>query len=482
MKKWLVSFLIIAMIISCAALGESSSNWQIAPVITQAYELSSGELYLEWEGAAPVYQVYMDGECIESTIVNNAILPVKNGTHSITVYPISEAKSADTKIELGLTAKVIGASVGLDLAALGLDPKNLTAGTPSSPLNIDYTSSPIFSASPEELQAVTDPQNRVHLSFTDRYYADEYIVSIKINKDVNYVKFTKGNEESDALIEQTDSLTTLTLDPAFLKNQECMIPQLDNKYSFTVQLRKYAENMLDGEKIPAVIHLSKESSSFNYTPTAAWKTAPVISYASQTADGQITLQWEHEDYGLGCKYSVVKINKSLGIKTSEEILGETAESQFVINDLSNDTYSFSVVPAFEDEQGFASEDINVEIQNNWVIAPILACEACGNNSVHLSWPTAEGIESYHITVYCGNSDSLLRFVNLDYSEYDAFDLPVTGNEMEYTFIYEDSIDPEIGMKLKFEIFGIRHTENGEEQKTASTAKSITIGLTKDSAK
>lgn len=480
MKKMLVFLLVMVFLFSSAALGEETGDWQTAPVITQAYEISSGNLYLEWVGYAPVYQVYMDGENITSVIVNHAIIPVKTGTHSILVYPISESKNADTRIELGLNAQIIGGSIGLDLAALGLDPKKLMAGNPSMPLNIDYTADPVFNAVPEQLSAVTDSQDRVRLSFTDRYHADEYLVSVKIGNDVNYVRFTRGTEEADALMQQDKTMVTLTLDPSFLEKQECMAPELDSKYTFTVQLHKYAENMLNDERVLTAAHQSRESGGYSYIPTAAWKTAPMISYASQTADGQITLQWEHEDYDLGCEYSIVKVEKALGIKTGEIELGTTRENTFIINDLMNGVYALSVVPILENEKGAASAEASVSVVNDWVAAPVLTCEESSGNHVRLTWLSAEGVESYHLTVYRGNSESLLRFIDLDYSQYAEYDLAAVAGEMEYLFAYDDAINPETGVKLKFEIYGIRHTGRGEEQRTAASAKTMTIGQEKTS--
>ena len=61
MKKWLALVLIVMMALPAFACAESA-DWAAAPVITKAYEQSEGKLYLEWEGQAPLYQVYMDGK------------------------------------------------------------------------------------------------------------------------------------------------------------------------------------------------------------------------------------------------------------------------------------------------------------------------------------------------------------------------------------------------------------------------------------
>ena len=58
MKKWLIPFLILILWTVPSAYCEEDTSWAAAPQITKAYELSEGKLYIEWEGSAPVYQVY----------------------------------------------------------------------------------------------------------------------------------------------------------------------------------------------------------------------------------------------------------------------------------------------------------------------------------------------------------------------------------------------------------------------------------------
>ena len=69
---------------------------------------------------------------------------------------------------------------------------------------------------------------------------------------------------------------------------------------------------------------------------------------------------------------------------------------------------------------------------------------------------------------------MLRFVNMDYKKYSEFDVKAKPGNMEYTFTYKDAIDPETGVKLKFEIYGIRHAANGAEQKSATTTETIVL--------
>ena len=475
-----IIFLLTAffLLLMPTANSEESSDWSLSPVIIKAYELSAEKLYLEWQGNAPVYQVYVDGESAASVIVNHAVIPLKKGSHTVSVYPINEVKSADTKINVGFNADAnglgAGGNINIDLAALGLDPKKISAGTPSAPLFIDYTVDPIFHATPDKLFAQTDFDDRVLLSFVDRYNADEYLITVKTNNDVNYVRFNNNAESAGLYISKTNSTVTLTLDQEFLQKQGCMIPELNEKYTFSVQLRKYATNILNGEKETTAIHESKVSSSYDYILTAPWKAAPVITYASQTSDGQITIKWDHDDNGIGCEYTILKIKKAFGIKVGAEVWGTTSEKEFVVNDLLNGVYSIAVRPQYKGENGDTSNEIWLEIKNDWVIAPALSCEQIERNQVKLSWLGSPNVETYHITVYTGNSESLLRFVDLDYSKYTEFDLPAENSEMTYIFINDKDYDQEAGLKLKFEIYSIRHAANGTEQKSATSSQTIII--------
>ena len=46
--------------------------------------------------------------------------------------------------------------------------------------------------------------------------------------------------------------------------------------------------------------------------------------------------------------------------------------------------------------------------------------------------------------------------------------------MEYVFTYDEPIDPEHGIKLKFKIYGIRKTVSGEEQISATSSRTLII--------
>ena len=86
----------------------------------------------------------------------------------------------------------------------------------------------------------------------------------------------------------------------------------------------------------------------------------------------------------------------------------------------------------------------------------------------------QNIEKYHITVYRGDNASLLRFVDLDFGKYAEFDVESAEGDMEYIYTYDEPTDPENGIRLKFEIYGVRRTASGGEQHSAVSGKTIII--------
>lgn len=474
MKAICVILLAASIILAPVAMCEEEPTWFTAPMIRQAYELAPQRLYIEWTGSAPIYQIFVDGACVASVIVNNAVISIKKGTHLLAVYPVNEASAADTKLSLDLNFMEIGGGIGLDLGALGLDPKKLVAGIPSESLFIDYTEKPIFNAIPDKLSATTDAKDRVLLSFLDRHGANQYSVTIKVGNDVNYVRFNTGMPDSSTLITRTNDRVTLILDQEYLQRQGCLVPQLGEKYTFSIQLRAYATNMLTGEPITSVMHESRVSTGFDYTPIAAWKAAPIITYASQTADGQITLRWDHDNCGIDCSYSIAKVGKTFGFKTSEELVGLVQDTEFVLNDLLNGNYCFLITPVYQNEEGAVSNEANVDVKNEWVAAPTLNCEQMASNQVKLAWTAPASVQKYHITVHVGNNESLLRFVDLDYSKYADFDVEAVPGSMEYTYIHDKDFDLSTGLKIKFEIYGTRKSADGVEQKSATSTQTIVL--------
>ena len=476
-KVWIAMVLAILMLTGSFVFvaAENNEEWFASPIITKAFEQATGEIYIEWEGKAPVYQIHLDGKKVTDVIVNHHVIKMDKGIHNIVIYPINEIREAETKLDFGINVdEVAGGNLSIDLAALGIDPKRLASGNPSETLTLDYKPSQIRNGTPDNLSAITDPENRVVFSFADQYTADEYLVTIKHRNDKNYVTFNVNDDKAKELIHKENTVTSLILDPAFLQEQECLIPELNEEYKFTVQLRKYGTNIITGEKERTIINESKVSGELAYKVTAAWKMPAAITFASQTADGQFTIRWNHEDYGQSCEYAVMKIKKVLGVMTGEELIGRAKDHEYIINDLVNGSYCFNIVPLLNDEKGIYSSDANVDIRNDWVVAPELVCEQIGTDEVRLSLKSVANIEKYHITVSTGDTTSLLRFVDLDYSKYAEFDVEATEGEMKYIYHYDKEVDTENGLKIKFEIYGLRHSESGEEQRSAVSVQSLVM--------
>ena len=471
MKKLLLCIVLAFLVVFAAtAFAEENKDWDSAPVITVAYEMSIDKLYLEWEGNSLLYQVQMDGKKVMDVGQAKAIASIKKGTHTILVYPTNSDK-ADKK---AISASIDGVgSIGIDLSSLGIGGQDLTFGNASEPLHIDYNPNPILNAVPDKLSATTVAGDNVQLSFVDRYNSDEYLVTVKSGNDSNFVKFN-ACDDSVAFMSHEKAFSSVVLDSQYLASKNCMIPEMNEKYSFQVQLRKYAVNLVNNEKIMTVMLESKPSNWYSYTPIAAWKTAPLVTFASQIADGQVKIIWDHEDYGIGVVYSVVRANKTLFVKTGEELIGETKEHEYVISDLTNGGYTFAVIPKYQGEAGPKSEDINLDVKNEWVTAPSVVCEPIGNNQVRISWTAPENIEKYHLAVFVGDSNSLLRFVDMDYKKVSEEDIASAAGAMEYTYTYDGASDSDAAIRLKFELYGIRHTQSGDEQKSA--VSSVTVVL------
>ena len=137
----------------------------------------------------------------------------------------------------------------------------------------------------------------------------------------------------------------------------------------------------------------------------------------------------------------------------------------------NGTHTFLVIPVNNGIEGQPSEEVTEEVKNDWVTAPSLAYEISGEQ-VRLNWPSAEGVNNYHITIYVGNG-SLLRFVNLDYKKYSEIDIPAEANSTEYTFDVSEAAG-DAGIRLKFEVYGVRYTANGSPQQSAVSTQTVII--------
>lgn len=486
MKKSII--VIIILLFSCFSFAGAeqtkTGNWDDAPEFIKAYEQSSGKVYIEWNGNAPLYQVYDEGKKIADVTVPHTVINMSKGTHSIIVYPIYEKKSErGSKISVDLELPHLPGynnnssnsfSLDIDLAALGLDAKDLFIGTPSGSLSIDYKVNPIINGSAADLSASTNFDNKVVLSFSDQFNADEYEIMINKGKNTGYVTYRTNDQIDATYITKDRSIVSIILDPDFIAKQDCPIPELNEKYKISVVMRKYTTDYISGEKRPAVILSSKQSEKITYVPTAPWTTAPSINYASQTADGEVTLRWSHDDGDLGCCYQIIQINQTLGIKTKETKLATTNEKEFIFHDLINGKYTLAIAPELSGEIGNLSSTVTIEVKNDWYTAPSLVCEQVSQNQVNLVWSKMENIDYYHFNVYVSSDNAFFRFVDLDYKPYSEFTVSADNSVMEYLFTYETEQIPETGVKLKFEVCGIHIAADGTEQKTATTNQTIVL--------
>ena len=470
---------LLLLVCSVFAIAEGNDSWSSAPVLLECYEQGENELFLSWQGYAQLYQVYLDDKNIGNTVSNACSIKVKKGNHRIVVYPISETSETDTKLDLKLDIgknSVIalgGLDLKVDLATFGIDPKKVTRGTQSQTLTFNYDPAPILSYTPKDMVLSTDSNDRVVVSFEDYHNADMYVIYIKRGDDTSKVVY-QASENNPSCVKQGAEVT-ITLEPDFLRDNNCIVPKLNEKYRFSMQLQKYSTSYLTGESVLDYLISSKESKPVEYTPTAVWKSAPIISYASQTQDGEIALEWEHDDNDSGCEYQVVFLKKSFGVKTGEEVVGTVKEKRIVLKDLMNGNYSLQVVPVLGAEKGNPSKEASIEVVNDWVAAPELKHTIISEKQVQLSWTVVSGIESYHFVVYTTDNSSLLRFVDQNYKAYTEFDLPVTADtQMEYMLNFDKDSGITGDSKVKVEVYGVRHAADGREQRTTSTTSVFSI--------
>ena len=448
----------------------ADDDWKTMPTITHAYELSKDKIFLQWEGKADLYRINIDGKEVATVKVKSATVDVKPGVHNIIVIPLHlESKNADTKLELN-----VGEAGGsIDLATLGVDPKDVRQGTQSEAFKMNYSVDTLLNATPEVKQANTDFHDNVLLTFTDKFDSNIYYISIKSGKDVIPTVFDTSSKDAAALITKNNSTVTITLDQKYLKAHEWMVPDLDQKYSFSVKLAKYPKNYVTNEKETSSVIESKSSKYFEFTPYAAWKTPPEITYASQTANGEITLKWDHDDNGMGCEYVITSPDKVIAVKKGNKEIGKTKKKEYVVTDLENGKHVFTVAAVYGKETGIASDKQTIKVDNSWVVAPAFTCTLKGKKDVVLTWEAPKEIENYHVIVSVG-SGSLLKYVNLDFKKYKEFDVPAKQGEMTYTYSYDQNVDSENGTKLQFEIYGSRKTAKGETQKSATSSQTIVL--------
>lgn len=67
----------------------------------------------------------------------------------------------------------------------------------------------------------------------------------------------------------------------------------------------------------------------------------------------------------------------------------------------------------------------------------------------------------------------MRYVNLDYKKYTELDIEDFEDNVEFSLSFDDGSQFESGDRLRFEVYGISYTADGEEQKTSTTTVSVT---------
>ncbi len=454
--------LILALVLFNFSYAESSESWNTPPIITEAYEQEPGKIYLEWVGTASLYQVYMDGKKVASVNVTSALIDVKKGAHTVKIIPVRKQEGSD--INMG----VANLNFGFTLS-------ETVTGTASEPLSFDYLPSVLNGITMPAPLAKMSSDSVVLLSFLDKYSSDEYLISINEGGNIGYIRFFPNDVGQNEYITKDGPNVLVRLDPNYLIEKSNVQIELGKKYTFAIQLRKYTKSLLNGEKITYVVQESRAGKGLEFIPVEAWSVAPIISQALQNGEGQAVIKWDHNPgNGIQCEYNVVLVGKVLGVKTNETVVATTKEKQVIINDLVDGQYCYTIVPRYNNRNGSPSLEANVTIKNSWDLAPNLVLTQVASNQVRLNWDAVAGIEAYHIKVLAGDNKSLLQFVDLDYKDYKEFEVPVSDKKMETLFTYDDEIDLEKGVKLKFEIWGTKKAVSGDELTTKVKSETITI--------
>ena len=110
MKKILLSALTVFTLLflfNAAVFAANNDSWDEKPVLTQVFELAKGKIFLEWDGKADLYQVYVDGENVSTVNLKYAIVDMKDGVHQIAVIPVDKVTKDDSN-NFSLDAKVSG--------------------------------------------------------------------------------------------------------------------------------------------------------------------------------------------------------------------------------------------------------------------------------------------------------------------------------------------------------------------------------------
>lgn len=471
-KMLIVIPFIFLLLLGGSALSElmtdsEDKSWAVQPVIVSAYELGQGKIYIRWTGNAELYGVYLDGEQRIATNVTNAILEVNNGAHSIIVIPLKKVKGQD--IDVGLDVIKFGGNIKLSL------PGGTQPGLASETIYYDYFPDPLFTTNIGKPQLYMNPDDTVSISFDDDYGCDEYIITVKNDKSVSYVKYYPKDSTRNKDIKIDDNKVNIKLDPSYLRDSQSMAIRLGQKYKFSVQMRKTATDVITKQNIPEILHLSRDSEESEFSPVAAWAVAPVISTLSQTGEGEITITWTHDPGNYSpISYEVIRENQVLGFSVKQDVLASVQANQVILHDLEDGDYSLKVIPRYEGKDGLVSEVVSYKVQNNWNMKPMLTIEKISPTSCRVSWPVAWGVETYHIKVFIADTGSVLSFVGLNYNLDKEFEHTIQPESETTDFIYVFEGEPASEIKLKFEIYGVHVTGDGKTQQTETAYENFTL--------
>ena len=455
-----------------AADASVNADWTETPVLMSAHETGKDQFTITWTGKAPVYVIRVDGS--EKMVVadTKATFKLENGLHTIQVVPINRETKRDDIPNISGPIK-IKTSVNFNLGVYNMDKEHLVAGQFSEELKVEYIAETIYDKLPSNLKAAIDLNGAVHLSFSDLISADEYVVTYKSGNEEHSIKYSKESESSaEWLTEDADSIQ-IVLDSGFMQKNGAPVIQPDKDYTFSVLPLKKPLDYIAMKKDDQAL-LASKNASVNLKTTPVWKEAPIITYAEQTADGEITVRWNHPASMLGCQYVVSLRNKAVFITTGESELIRGEGTEAVIKNLQNGNYTLVVTPENDSIKGTSSAEITVSVNNNWSQAPEVVLTQVDSRTAKVEITHIYGVQSYNIKVSCGNNASLLRFVDLDYSLYDEYSIEATSPVTEFVSKYEKESKPEDEIKVKFEIFGIHNSEDGVVQNSATKTAQITL--------
>ena len=411
MKKtvWLLVMFCVLMMCCSAQAEQNIMNqaWNTMPKITDIYEVADGEIRIEWTGKADAYQVHLDdGDAMNVEAPYVVLKKVKVGGHHVRVFPLlemdkekAESIGVEIKSEYGVGLNV-DVPLGKLAGFLGIDKQVFVRGTNASE-QVDYRydkKSNIGRVKVKNVKAFVDTSNTVCLTFEDDFHADEYKVTIYYGDNIHNIIYTReqterGRGNTPALLERNseNNTVTLRLPPDYLKTFKCGALQMGQKYGFTVQLRMYSSSLLHKDRVlNNVILESKESSKHTFVPQSPWLDKPEIESCVQVADGQVEIKWSHPGLVMGCAYDVLVDGK---------VAASSNQDRATVYGLLDGSYSMTVLPRLNGNEGNESVKKKVKVENNWSAAPkIVRLEQVADGKVEIDWSHAGAGCEYRVVL------------------------------------------------------------------------------------